>query len=300
MPRILWGLLLIVSVISAEEAMSQDMIVRIYGDTIHGKIDREDERFVYYRTLKTKRGEEEIISRKEVSEILYGMDDQAKSVPPPKTEKRFEVIQATIHAGYSRILNTDDLYGEDFQDLYDDMRGGVFIDGRLNVFFNDEIGLGFLYSRSNYDADSEAMVVATLPSGNMLTGELGHDRRVNYFALNLAYRVSKPLSNFNLQLDVGLGYLNFEDKGEFIGGYTLTSGALGMHLSGSFHLGLGEGFYLPAYISLKGFSLSQFDFEASAEMDPELAQGLEALYDNLEAGITMTRFEIGLGLGFSF
>jgi len=300
MPRRVWGLFVILSTLGIHESFAQDLVIRIYGDTIHCKIDREEERFIYYRTPETKRGEEEIISRKEVREVLYGMDSQAEKVRPIKVAKDYEMVQATVHAGYSRILNSDDLYGQDFEELYDDLRGGVFIDGRLNIFLNEELGLGFLYSRSTYDAQSEAMVVATLPSGNMLTGGLAHDRRVNYFAVNLAYRVSKPLSNFNLQLDVGVGYLDFEDRGDFIGGYTLRSGSLGMHLSGSFQLGLGEGFYLPAYLSLKGFSLSTFDFEPSPEMDPELALGLSTLYDNLEGGITMTRLQIGLGLGFAF
>jgi hypothetical protein len=127
-----------------------------------------------------------------------------------------------------------------------------------------------------------------------------HDRTLNYYALNLAYRVSSPLSSFNLQLDVGFGVLSFRDEAIFVNNYTLESNSLGFHLSGSFQLDLGEGFYLPAYLSLKGFNLSEFDFNPSPDMDPELAEILELTYNNLGTGISASRIQLGLGLGFSF
>ncbi len=85
-----------------------------------------------------------------------------------------------------------------------------------------------------------------------------------------------------------------------MGDYTLTSSSIGGHLSASFQLGLGEGFYLPAFISIKGFRLSSFQFEPSSEMNPELALGVKSLYNNLEGGINANRIEFGLGLGFAF
>ncbi len=284
----------------AISGQSQDLIIRIYGDTIHSKIDKEDERFIYYRTESTGRGETEVIARKEVREILYGIDTSTKrKIAPKKFEKEYESFQVSVHAGYSRLLKADDLYGEDFESVYDEMRGGVFVDARANFFFNEGVGLGVLYSNSSYQTDSEVPVLVSLPSGTDLIGELSHDRTLNYYALNLAFRIQQS-SNFSFQIDVGMGLLTFEDKGEFIGAYTLTSSSLGGHISAGFQLGLGEGFYLPAFISLKGFSLSSFELDPSSEMNPELALGLQSLYDNLEGGITAGRIQFGIGLGFAF
>ncbi|MCZ4407464.1 hypothetical protein O3Q51_01490 [Cryomorphaceae bacterium 1068] len=286
--------------LSAFSAKGQDLIIRIYGDTIHSKIDREDERFIYYRTERTSRGETEVIARKEVREILYGIDTSIKTkIPPKKFEKGYKSFQVSVHAGYSRILSTDDLYGDDFESVYDEMRNGFFVDARANYFFNKGIGLGVLYSTSGYQTDSDIPVLVSLPSGTDLIGELSHDRTLNYYALNLAFRINQS-STVNFQIDVGMGLLTFEDQGDFIGAYNLTSSALGGHLSASFQLGLGEGFYLPAFFSLKGFSLSSFELNPSSEMNPELALGLQSLYDNLEGGITAGRLQLGLGLGFSF
>jgi hypothetical protein len=287
-------------VLSCISGRGQDLIIRIYGDTIYSKIDQEDNRFIYYRTQSTNRGETEIISRKEVREIIYGLDTSVeRKIAPKKLAKDYEVFQLSVHAGYSRILNTDELYGEDFESVYDEMRGGVFLDVRANYFFNKDVGIGLLISNSLYQTDSRVPIFDTLPSGTIITGELSHDRTLNYYAFNLAFRIHQS-SNVNLQIDVGFGLLTFEDQGDLMGDYTLTSSSIGGHLSASFQLGLGEGFYLPAFISIKGFRLSSFQFEPSSEMNPELALGVKSLYNNLEGGINANRIEFGLGLGFAF
>lgn len=282
-------------------SQGQDLIVRIYGDTIHCKVDQEDERFVYYRTESTSRGETEIISHKEIREILYDAEKSVKrNIAARKFRKEYETFQISVQAGYSWILSADDLYGDDFESLYDEMREGAFIDVRANYFFNSEVGLGALYSSSRYQTNSTIPVLVNLPSGKDLAGGLRHNRSLNYYALNVAFRLDQNSSNMSFQIDVGLGVLSFEDRGEFIGAYRLNSNSIGGHFSASFSLGLGEGFYLPATVSIKGFRLSTFDLKPSDEMDPELAVGLQDLYDNLEGGINANRLQVGLGLGFAF
>jgi hypothetical protein len=299
-PIRLISFLFVIFVLSCVSGKGQDLIIRIYGDTIHCKIDQEDERFVYYRTQSTRRGKTEVISRKEVREILYGLDTSSEQkIAPKKFDKGYQSFQLSVHAGYSWTLSTDDLYGEEFESVYDEMRGGVFLDARVNYFLNDEVGFGVLYSNSRYQTDTRVPVLVKLPSGTDLIGGLSHDRTLNYYALNIAFRVNYS-PNLNLQLDMGFGLLTFEDQGHFIGDYTLTSSSFGGHFSASFELGLGEGFYLPAVVSVKGFRLSTFQFDPSSEMNPELALGVQNQFDNLQEGINANRIQFGLGLGFAF
>lgn len=287
--------------IFVNDLFAQDLIIRIYGDSIHCKVDAEEERFIYYRTASTKRGETEIISRKEVKSIIYGFESAAKAkIGERKVGKSYKSFEVAVQAGYSRILSTDDLYGEDFQNLYDEIRDGPYIDARANYFLNPDFGIGLVYSTSSYESNETILVEVTLPSGSILSGNISHDRTVSYYGFNLAYRPEPGISNVGFQLEAGLGFLQFEDKGDFVGLYNLQSSGIGGHISGSLRLGLGEGFYLPLFLSLKGFNITSFDFTASTEMDPELASGLASLYNNLEGGITMSRLQVGLGLGFSF
>ena len=279
----------------------QDLIVRIYGDTLHCKIDQETERFVYYRTKSTNRGETEIISHKEIREILYGAETSNRAkITSKKYRKEYETYQVSVQAGYSWMVSFDDLYGDEFESVYDELREGAFIDARVNYFLNSEVALGLLYSSSRYQTNSSTSVVVSLPSGTDLVGDLSHNRFLNYYALNVGFRLDQTSTNISFQIDLGLGVLSFEDRGEFIGTYRLSSNSIGGHFSASFNLGLGEGFYLPAVISVKGFRLATFDFEPSNEMNPELAAGLQGLYENLEGGINANRLQVGLGLGFAF
>jgi hypothetical protein len=294
-------LLVFLSIVCVGQAQAQDAIIRIYGDTVFCKIDQEDSRFIYYRTAESHKGETEIISRKEIRTIIYGLSEASISkIKPKKPEKAFETIQFSVHAGYSWILSADELYGEDFDDFYDDMRGGPFIDARLNYFLTQELGLGLLYSTSRYETDPIGIVVSNPTTGNSFNGELLHNRNINYYALNVGFRSVQASSNINLQLDIGLGILTFEDNGRFISDYRMTDTTLGGHLSGSFRLGLGQGFYLPAFISLKGFRLGNLDIEPSDEMEEEVEIALKSIFESQPRGLTMSRVQFGVGLGVSF
>ena len=83
---------------AASTVKSQDLIVRIYGDTLSGKVDKEDARFVYYRTIHTKKGETEIISLKEVAEIIYGGDVSASRKPKEKRLEKSKEVEALLIA----------------------------------------------------------------------------------------------------------------------------------------------------------------------------------------------------------
>lgn len=301
MPLRLVGFLFFILVISCKVSLGQDLIIRIYGDSIRCKVDREEQRFIYFRTIETRRGETEIIARKEVSEVIYGFDVNSENTLGEVTPiKSFKTVQVSVHAGYSWIISTDDLYGDQFESVYSDLRQGIFIDARFDYFLNEELGLGIIYSSSSYDSEPIGVAVGNLPSGNTFSGELRHDRSIRYYGVNLAFRLMQSAANVSLQLGLGLGILKFDERGTFIWDYRLTSSSIGGHLSGSFQLGLGQGFYLPVFISLKGFNLSVFDFKPSSEMNPEVALGLQNTYDDLIGGISMSRFQIGIGLGFSF
>lgn len=279
---------------------AQDLIVRIYGDTIHCRVDQEDQHFVYYRTTPSRRGVSKIISIKEVREIFYDVNTNRKKVGLRKTERLYEKIQITMQAGYSHILVIDDMYGDKLEELYDELRGGTYLDARGNYFLNADVGVGFLYSHSRFRTKTEISVKLSAPPALEFNGGLLHNRYVNYYAVNLAYRMQSDASKTVFQIDAGLGILTFEDRGKLIDEFQLTSFALGGHLSGSFQLGLGEGLYLPAYVSLKGFSLSSFKLNTDPDIDPDLREIMEGIYFNLGRGISMSRLDVGIGLGFAF
>ncbi|MCH2214446.1 MAG: hypothetical protein MK086_04665 [Flavobacteriales bacterium] len=307
--------LVFISVI-AGEVNSQDFIIRIYGDTIAAKVDEKDQRFVYYRTIHTRKGQTEIISLKEVAEIIYGGDMSNSRKPKEKQPSKLrEVIQISAQGGYSWMLNEDDIYNtsalntqlaELIEEVYRDLRSGPFLDIHANYLVNEDLGVGFLYSTSRYQNNTDlAIALVTVPDplspdSTVYSGPLDHDRQVNYFGLNLAFRNKSSDTNFNFQIDLGMGFLSLEDRGSFINEYRLSSTGIGGHISASFQLNLGEGFYLPISALLKGFNLSSYQITPSNKMPRDVELAIESIYNQLDGGITMTRFQLGLGLGFTF
>lgn len=285
-----------------ETSVAQDLIVRIYGDTIRGIVEKEDQRFVYYQTLKSKKGETELISLKEVSAIIYDADNaQGRKLKESRNSSVRGAIQISMQTGFSLILGEDDLYGEDFELIYDELRFGPVLDARVNYFLREDLGLGIVYSTSQYESVTDvAASILVLPDSVLYTGAIDHDRRMNYYGLNLAFKNENSNMNLNYQVDIGLGLITLEDNGTFIENYRLNSSGVGGHISGTVQLGLGQGFYLPLMASLKGFNLNEFTITPSAEMPSEIVPLLEEVYNSLDAGITAMRFQLSLGLGFSF
>jgi hypothetical protein len=293
--------LLILWALGTTAVSAQDQIVRIYGDTIQCYIEREDQQFLYYKPFDSKKAETEVISVKEVIDIIYDRSVTRIRKYDEKIEsKKFRRFQISSVYGYSWTLSADDIYGEDFQLVYDELRGGPFLDLRLNCFLNEEVGLGLLYSNSQYENNEDVGVAVRFQDGTEVSGPLDHDRTIHYYALNLAFNHSSERNNFAFQIDIGLGLLTLEDRAAFINDYTLRSSGLGGHISARFSIDLGEGFYLPANVGLKGFNLRTFDITPSQEMAPDIIRVLDSIYETAQNGITMNRVEVGLGLGFSF
>jgi hypothetical protein len=86
--------------------VAQDLIVTIQRDSIFCKIDRTDDRFVYYRTAKTKRSGYELISNREVKELVYDVGvGEGKIIEPIREKRGYEMFQLWGGGGYSRLFN---------------------------------------------------------------------------------------------------------------------------------------------------------------------------------------------------
>lgn len=280
---------------------AQDQVIRIYGDTLECYVEKEDGRFLYYKLSNSRKAETEMMSMKEVVDIIYDRKIVRKTESERKIEReKTRRLQASAIYGYSWTLRDDDIYGEGFEDVYGELRGGPFLDFRVNYFIEEEIGVGALYSTSRFENNERFGVEFEFPDGTVVSGPLDRDRTVNYYALNLALNYSSDETNFHFQLDLGLGWLTLEDRAVFINDYILKSSGIGGHISARLNIDLGEGFYLPANVALKGFNLRSFDLVTSDEMAPEVRFVLQRLYDTAPNGVRMNRVELGVGLGFSF
>lgn len=275
--------------------MAQDLIVTIQRDSIFCKIDRTDDRFVYYRTAKTRRTEYELISKREVKELVYDVGLDAGNVIEPMREKRgYEMFQLWGGGGYSRIFQENIDLPEEFEEYYNKLRSGFFYTGGINVFFNEGIGVGAFYSASNYSNS-----VDVINNTTMATGKLSDDISLQYIGLNMAVRVVPDNMELTFQINFGLGQSRYVNDASIIYPFQVEGTGVGGHLTGEVQIRLGKGVYLPVHIRLLGFNINSLDFTPGPDMPPLDEEEIRNFVQS-SVPVNISRFQIGAGLTFSF
>jgi hypothetical protein len=289
-------LLLLFSVLLAllkpTEARAQDFIITIAGDTLKGKVQQTNDQFVFYRTSKTKRGESDVISRKEVREILYGAYDvsarESNDLVKPRRDDAFSVWGG---GGFSRILESDADISDDFKDYYDRLKSGYWIGGGVNFFPANELGFGVLYSTASF---SNSITVQQTTTGRV--GTLADNITLQYIGANLALRLQGAEDWYVIMLNVGPGLSLYRNDAQLFNGYLLQSNALGIHLNGEFGASLGQGMYIGLQLGFKGISHSDYTYTPAADMPADLVEELRSL---LDASVPFNVFRMDVGVTFS-
>jgi hypothetical protein len=276
-------------------AKAQDLIVTIQSDSIFCKIDRTDDRFVYYRNAKTKRTDYELISKREVKELVYDVGTIAgESIEPMREKRGYEMFQFWGGGGFSRVFSGNGEVSEEFEEYYDKLRSGFFYTGGFNIFLNESIGLGGFFSASNYSNSVDVINTTT-----MVTGQLSDDISLRYIGLNLAIRVIPENLDMTFQFNLGLGQSRYVNEAAVIYPFRIEGNAVGGHASAELQLKLGQGIYLPIYLRLLGFNINEIEFTPGQDMPPADEEEIRTIVLS-SVPVNISRFQIGAGLCFSF
>jgi hypothetical protein len=278
----------------------QDLIIRITGDTIHCKIDKADDSFVHYRTLKTRKGQVDLISTKEVLRLVYGAGMSSKPIPDrPASKKDTPFIKLFGGLGFSRLLSNEEIEDPLLDDYDSDLRWGLSIEAGLAFTINAEWSIGFLYSNSTYENDLGTLNFIPAGGGPVIVGQLSDDISIQYFASNAIYRIDKQQSGNAFELSFGIGYTSFTNSSEFIYPINFQANGVGIHASGAFELSLGQGFYIPLRASFKGFSVGNIDVAFPTDSPTDFQNDIRAIL-NTNPNFDVARIEITAGLSLSF
>lgn len=275
--------------------MAQDLILTIQGDSIFCKIDRTDDRFVYYRTAKTKRTGYELISKREVKELIYDAANTTGIDIEPAREKRgYEMFQLWGAGGYARLFNEPVYLSEEFDEYYNKLKSSIFYTGGINVFLNESIGVGAFFSASNFSNSVDVINTTT-----MVAGKLADDISLQYFGLNMAVRMAPDDLGLVFQINFGLGQSRYVNDASIIYPFRVAGNGVGGHLMGEVQIRLGKGVYLPVHVRLLGFNINTLDFTPGEDM-PLAEQEEIRNFVLASAPVNISRFEIGAGLTISF
>ena len=277
-------------VLSSNNLSCQDLIVTIFQDSIHCKVDKTNDSFIYYRTRKTKGNSSDVISRKEVVELIYNFEQGGN----------YKVRERDIFEIYGSFTGTRLLseiprnLPNDFSKYLNQLKWGVGYSAGVNILISESAGVGVLISQTNFENSVEVIQV-----GTGITGTLSDDITLTYLGLGFVYSGASGKDKSFFQLNTGLGYLWYLNEARSIYPFIVRSGSLGGHLCASINFSLGSGIYVPVQLGLKGGTVSSMDVSFPENLPNGARQGITLEVQNNEP-IAVFRFELSVGLLISF
>lgn len=277
----------------AFSANAQDIIVRVTGDTINAKIESQNEAFLYYFDHHSKAKDIQVISRKEVLEVIYNFETIDFKRRRPNRLRNYDVVHLSMqYTGYY-INNTEMVIHRGIDGYYEKLQFATGLYARADFFFDEFFGVGGMYALAK---SSNSVGYVLTPWG--VFGKLADEISINYYGIHAVMRYRLGDSQADVLLSLGMGYQTFRNNGKIVYDYKLNGYDFGFHGSGQFNLFLGDGIYVSVSLGYIGRDIGNLsgDFK---NMPKEIEEDLNYVVKNMPK-INTERIFIGAGLTFAF
>lgn len=275
--------------------MGQSIIVTLRQDSVHCNITGSDERFTYYETAYTKRGKQEVISNREIAEIL-DTDRPVIRQRPGMISLNWSKFRFGGYGGLSLFLASDLVQGSDgsLEEYYRDRNLGYRYAFDVVYMLDESFGLGMYAGFSRYGNS-----VNIIDQNSGMTGRLKDDIRIGYFAAQFTADFLNEPSGSGLSVAGGVGLVRYSNDFELFAPFDITGFGFGLHLGMSYRLVISPGVMIPLFLGIKGFSVSNMDLTPPRDAPDDVINGVTAL---IRSGwpTDVTRVEFGTGLIISF
>ncbi|NEN25579.1 hypothetical protein G3O08_18970 [Cryomorpha ignava] len=275
--------------------LGQDIIVRITGDTLHVKVESTNDSFVYYKSVDTKNGSVDVISKKEIAEILYKFEDPSAELRrlSNKELRTYELMQFWVaFSGY--YLPNSGISDNDFKEYYQKLEWGTGLNAGVNYYFNQQLGIGMMYSKARFKNSVPVSIRNSTISGN-----LSDDLTLHYLGASVVVRFALGSSNSNFFLGAGPGINYYFNDAEVVYAYNLKANGIGFHVDTAVNLNLGGGLYMPIKLTYMGNTVGDFTLKPQADMPDDIKRELELSLQSSDS-FSVTRFSLSAGLLFAF
>lgn len=289
MKRALLVIILFILVFSSSKA--QDLIVTNKNDSIHCKITKVNDDYIYFTFKKEDDFRSSLMAFKEVKS--YQKDYFSN---PEVTEKqligygKYPKFRIAIHGGYSHMLaKVSNELGSDFQSYVKDLKSGFHLGGDVSYYFNPVVGIGLkchVFKSSNSMDD----IYVEDDDGNRYYGIMSDKITTTFVGPTFSTRfLDKKKANAFI-MSVGIGYLGYVNRGVFITELNIKGSTPGLTLDFAYDVAISEHSALGLQISLITGSLSKL--EVSDGQRTETLTLEEGSYENIS--------RIDLSVGFRF
>jgi len=268
----------------AAHATAQDLIVTAQGDSIHCKITKEKDGFVYFMYTREGNVENTLMPRSEIETYTRGYfsDSQIVGIRVDKA-RVYRPWRYALQGGYSyQIGKLAPNVPADFRDYTNELRSGFHIGGDVARYFNDVLGAGL---KINVLKQSNEMDDVWIDDGSgQRYGRMSDNITSLFVAPTFTNRYLSANRRNAFIMNVSLGYLHYVNNAVLVDPFTLKGGTVGAAIDAGYDVGIGNDFLLGFQLSYVGGALSQYKINGQkVELDEDNRLG-------------MSRVDISIGL----
>lgn len=266
---------------------AQDLIVTAQGDSLNSKITKVEPEYLYFSINKDGGVLNTLLPMAQVSYYKYNFYSTPALPVDAKVDgpKDFPRLRLAINGGWSyRLAKVAGNLSSTQQDYIKGLKSGYSYGAELAYYWSKKAGIGAKYdvfrSRNELEDVSGQVVV------------LSDDVAISFIGPYYSSRFLTANKKNSFLMNVGLGYVGYNDKAFFGSDYELTGGTAGLLVDLGYDIGLSKTFALGFQLSFIGGTLTQYMIDdgfntTTIELDEDEYEGLARI--NLSVGLRLIK-----------
>ncbi|MBK9105815.1 MAG: hypothetical protein IPL92_14905 [Saprospiraceae bacterium] len=266
---------------------AQDLIVTAQGDSLNSKITKVEPEYLYFSINKDGGVLNTLLPMAQVSYYKYNFYSTPALPVDAKVDgpKDFPRLRLAINGGWSyRLAKVAGNLSSTQQDYIKGLKSGYSYGAELAYYWSKKAGIGAKYdvfrSRNELEDVSGQVVV------------LSDDVAISFIGPYYSSRFLTANKKNSFLMNVGLGYVGYNDKAFFGSDYELTGGTAGLLVDLGYDIGLSKSFALGFQLSFIGGTLTQYMIDdgfntTTIELDEDEYEGLARI--NLSVGLRLIK-----------
>ncbi len=255
-------LILFFILFTANTIFSQDLVITSKGDSINCKITKVNSDNIYF----TFKYEDEIRSRLmpllKVEKHIFNYY-AISEVPENKHigHDNYNHFRLAINGGFGyRIGVIPDDISPEFKDYIKELKTGYVYSGDLSYFITKYIGFGLKYNFFNASNSMDDIYIEDM-FGNRRYGKMSDDISITFIGPTFTTRFIKANKNDAIILNVGVGYLGYNNDLVIIDKYNISGSSMGLTFDFGYDIALSSDLALGIQLSIISGSLFQYTLD---------------------------------------
>jgi len=240
---------------------AQDLIVTNEGDSINCKITKVKPDNIYFTFSYKDEIKNTLLPVSQIANYQKNYYSTAE-VPADKIPGKeiYPHFRFAISGGWSyRTAKISPDIPSDFNDYYNKLKSGFHYDIDVSYYFAEMLGVGLRYNEFLSSNKIIGNVYVTYPDGTTEYGDLKDNIRIKFIGPTFNARFFNSTKKNCLLLEIGLGYMNYQDKGYLVSPpKTIKGNTMGSFFGVGYDLGISKNLALGFQLTLLTGQLYQY------------------------------------------